>query len=144
MISKKRKRIYDKFGGKCAYTGKPLGDDWQVDHMTSKIKHEYSTYYKCADLSEIRYELKKVDDEKNLVPACRIINHYKRGLDLEGFRHYMSYFHERLSRLPKNTKIERTKKRKEYLQKVADLFEITPDKPFKGTFYFETVGSHCI
>ena len=28
-----RQRIYAKYQGRCAYTGKPLGDDWQVDHI---------------------------------------------------------------------------------------------------------------
>ena len=39
----------------------------------------------------------------------------------------------------KKTMIEKTLKRKEYLLEVAELFDITPDKPFSGKFYFETL-----
>ena len=39
----KREKVYNKYGGKCAYTGKPLGQDWQIDHVTSQIKHEWRT-----------------------------------------------------------------------------------------------------
>ena len=52
-----------------------------------------------------------LNNPDNLLPACRV--HYKRSLDLEGFRSYMKNFHIRLAKLPK----------------VAELFDITPDKP---------------
>lgn len=102
-----RQEIYNKYGGLCAYTGKPLGDDWQVDHVTSKARMGYLRGY-CKTYDE-RVCLNNPD---NLLPACRIVN--KRSLDLEGFRSYMKKFHIRLAKLPK----------------VAELFDITPDKPF--------------
>ncbi len=54
-----RRAVYDKFGGRCAYTGTPLKDDWQVDHIVPK-------------------EQGGTDDINNLYPAQRIVNHYKR------------------------------------------------------------------
>jgi len=135
----KRERIFLKYNGKCAYSGKPLGDDWQIDHMTSKVKHKWETYGTYSTVEEINEMLKKVDEFENLMPAIKIINHYKRSLDLEGFRRYMLNFHKRLQKLPKKTIIERTEKRKKYLFKVAELFDITPDKPFSGKFYFESL-----
>jgi 5-methylcytosine-specific restriction endonuclease McrA len=36
MTSKKREQVYKKYGGRCAYTGTPLKDDWQVDHIIPK------------------------------------------------------------------------------------------------------------
>lgn len=137
MNKKTRQLVFQKFNGKCAYTGKPLGDDWQVDHMTSKIKHEWQTYYSYGDLSEIKEKLKEVHNIDNLVPAIKIINHYKRSLDLEGFRAYMLDFHKRLAKLPKKTNAPLTQRRKEYMLQIADLFEITTQKPFPGKFHFE-------
>lgn len=137
MTKKIRQQVFDKYNGLCAYTGKLLGDDWQVDHVTSKIKHEYQTYWNKATLPEIKQELKKVDQLSNLLPACKIVNHYKRGFDLEGFRAYMRTFHTRLSKLPKKPTVQKSIKRKAYMLKVAELFDITPDKPFSGIFYFE-------
>lgn len=126
-----------KFNGVCAYTGKPLGEDWQVDHVCSKHMHEYNCYGNSSTVEEVKEKLKQVDNIENLLPAIKIINHYKRSLDLEGFRHYMMNFHKRLKKLPKKTAIQKTQKRKDYLFKIAELFEITPEKPFDGKFYFE-------
>ena len=37
MISEREKEIIkNKFGGKCAYTGRNLADDWQIDHKISQ------------------------------------------------------------------------------------------------------------
>lgn len=125
-----RQQIYDKFGGKCAYTGKPLGDDWQIDHIISKG---------FALSSDGGYLYSDINSCDNLFPSLRIVNHYKRDLDLEGFRVYMLSFHKRLAKLPRNTMVGRTIRRKEYMYKVADAFGITPENPFCGTFYFETL-----
>lgn len=125
MNKKTREQVRLKYNGLCAYTGKPLGDDWQVDHMTSVYKHIYKGIE--SDVNNI----------KNLMPALRIVNHYKRSLDLEGFRDYMSDFHKRLGKLPKKTSVERTANRIIYMNKVADAFDITVDKPFDGLFFFE-------
>ena len=135
----KREKIRLKFNGLCAYSGKPLGEDWQVDHIKSKVQHQYDTFKKGLNIVDERAELNKIHHIDNLFPACRIVNHYKRSLDLEQFRSYMRSFHLRLAKLPKNTKVPRTQKRKEYMMKVAQVFDITPEKPFSGIFYFETV-----
>jgi hypothetical protein len=132
-----RQKVYEKYKGLCAYTGKPLDDKWQVDHMTSKVKHSYITFSRCKNYDHIAEELKKVDHIDNLVPAISIVNHYKRGYDVEDFRHYMSYFHKRLAKLPKNPVVERSINRKKYMLMIAELFDITPVKPFSGEFYFE-------
>lgn len=131
--------MYNKFNGLCAYTGKPLDEKWQVDHMLSKCRFGYSLWGKCKDRDEYNNRLKEVDIIDNLMPACRIVNHYKRALDLEGFRAYMLKFHIRLGKLPKNTLVHKTQKRKEYMNNIAELFDITPTKPFNGKFYFETL-----
>lgn len=130
-ISKKtRQQVYDKFSGLCAYTGKPLADDWQVDHVCPKCHykwHQPSIMGTC-------------DDIDNLIPALRIINHYKRSFDLEAFRKAMLTFHERLKKLPKKTSVPKTVRRIEYMNEIANHFSITIDKPFSGIFYFETIN----
>jgi 5-methylcytosine-specific restriction endonuclease McrA len=122
--NKKRQAVYDKYQGLCAYTGKPLGDDWQIDHMEP---HFYGRMYS-----------RDPNRPENLVPALRIVNHYKRCLHLEGFRAYMLTFHNRLKKLPKEPKVEKSANRKAYMLKVAEAFGITPDNPFNGVFYFES------
>jgi hypothetical protein len=141
MTKKKRIEVFEKFNGLCAYTGKPLNDGWQVDHAMSKYQHTQNAYYSCGSVEEVNVKLKEVDNIENLFPALKIVNHYKRSLDIEGFRRYMSNFHLRLAKLPKKTLVERTKKRIEYMNNVASAFDITLDKPFSGKFYFETINS---
>lgn len=127
MNKELRDKVYNKYNGRCAYTGKPLGDDWQVDHAYSKYQHDYH---------KIQSD---VNDISNLMPALRIVNHYKRELSIEGFRWYLKDFHLRLSKLPKKTRLDRTKKRIAYMEEVANAFNITINKPFSGKFYFETI-----
>lgn len=115
-----REIIKNKYNGLCGYCGKPLDEGWQIDHIKPK-------------------RIGGGNDLDNLIPTIGIVNHYKRALGLEGFRKYMNTFHLRLGKLPKNTKSEKTLKRKEYLQKVADLFGIDAETPFKGKFYFEEI-----
>lgn len=128
MTKKQRKQVFDKFGGKCAYTGKELLDDWQVDHIIPKLYFRIGLY--------------KTDpnDIANLAPTFKIINHYKRACaDLEHFRAYMHGFSQRIKRLPKNPIVEKSIKRKQYMLTIASLFDITIEKPFSGIFYFETI-----
>ena len=118
-------RVWNKYGGRCAYTGRPLGKTWQVDHLMPKIQ--------CRFFPE-----KDPNHIDNLMPALRIVNHYKRCLSLEKFRTwYLGGLHERLKKLPKNPYSPNSIRRKCYLLEVAEVFGITEDKPFSGKFYFE-------
>ena len=120
-----REKVYKKFKGKCAYSGTPLKDDWQIDHIIPKIFFEVSGQ-------------KGVNDLTNLVPTQKIINHYKRGESLEEFRNWkLGKLNERLKKLPKNPKSPKSIKRKKYLLEVAEMFNITEDKPFNGVFYMD-------
>lgn len=133
-ISKKdREIIKNKFGGKCAYSGTDLEDDWQVDHVEPIIRNWYD--------GTVQFE--KSHNIDNMVPCQKIINHYKGSMDLELFRTwYLGGLHERLKKLPKNPKVEKSIKKKNYLLKVASLFNIEKDKPFNGMFYFETIKTN--
>jgi CRISPR/Cas system CSM-associated protein Csm2 small subunit len=140
MTSKQRQQVYEKYDGKCAYTGKLLESDWQVDHVESRKIHKYRCMWNCGDINELREKMKSVDNLDNLLPALRIVNHYKRSRNLEEFRKFMLNFHKRLAKLPKTTRIPSTLRRKEYMQKVADAFGLTTENPFSGVFYFETIN----
>jgi hypothetical protein len=125
------------FDGKCAYTGTPLDDKWQVDHIIPVSSYLWYQPKEHRLKHGINYER---NDAENLMPCVGIINHYKRSLDLEEFRKYMSDFHLRIKRLPKNPYTPKSIKTKEYMLTVASLFGITPDKPFCGQFYFEKIS----
>lgn len=128
-ISKKlREQVKQKYNGLCAYSGTPLENDWQVEHIKPKFHFEYGI------------EQGNPDNIDNLVPVQKLINHYKRALDLEKFRNdWLGKMHIRLARLPKNPRTEKSKKRIKYMRTIAGYFGITPDKPFGKVFYFETL-----
>lgn len=167
---RKKEKVFAMFGGLCAYTGKPLGDDWQIDHVKSKAMFEkvivdvahyrdkitgervsvedmrrltannlWQTFHDCHYIPPRQVPHKSVNDIENLLPALKIVNHYKRALDLEGFRKYMKGFHTRLKRYKLDAGGWAAKKQARYMWDVANAFEITPDKPFSGKFYFETI-----
>jgi len=128
---KKRDRIYQKYNGLCAYSGTPLEDDWQIEHINPVIRNWWTN-------TKI---FPNNDSEENMVPVQKIINHYKHSLDLEGYRKLLSGLHIRLKKVAKNPYTEKGEKRKRYILKVAGYFGITEDKPFSGKFYFETIVS---
>ena len=131
-ISKKnRELVKNMFDGKCAYSGTELLSDWQVDHV-NPVRRNW--LLNNSALFEENHTL------ENMLPSQRIINHYKHSMDLEQFRDFMKDFHIRISKLPKNPKIEKSIKRKVYMLKVARLFGITTNKAFSGRFYFETLS----
>lgn len=136
-----RQRVYNKYGGRCAYSGTPLQDNWQVDHF-------YPVRYCNSTLPTVQpvVQSKKLTDPNafhNLMPAQRIVNHYKRALLPEKFKTwYLGGLHVRLAKLPKNPQVPKTVRHKEYLLEVAALFDITPDRPFDQIFYFETLQYH--
>ena len=133
-----RERVRRKYGGRCAYSGTVLKTDWQVDHY-------YPVRYCNTVLPNV---LPKITEKAitnpnvfhNLMPAQRIINHYKRALTPERFKNwFLGGLHKRLQKLPKNPKVQKSIRHKQYLLEVAMLFDITEDKPFSGVFYFETL-----
>ena len=76
-INKKiREDVYKKYGGRCAYCGRAIAyKDMQVDHFRPK---------RVLDEADAA-----VDDISNLMPTCRMCNHYKRANSLETFRRYI-------------------------------------------------------
>jgi 5-methylcytosine-specific restriction endonuclease McrA len=72
-ISKsKREAVYRKYNGHCAYCGREIAyKDMQVDHF--------------HPLRAWGIEDTGTDDLDNLMPACRMCNHYKRANSLETF-----------------------------------------------------------
>ncbi len=116
-----RKTIYNKYNGRCAYSGTLLEDDWQVDHLKPRTRGGNN-------------------DIENLMPTQKLINHYKRSLSIKRFKSwYMANLHTRLQKLPKNPRTEKSKKHIQYMNKIATYFNITKDQPFTGQFYYESI-----
>lgn len=105
-----RYAVYKKFGGRCAYCGREIAyKDMQVDHF--------------MPLRAWGMEDAGNDDFSNLMPSCRMCNHYKRANSLETFRSYIEEIPRKL--------------RDNYIYKVGVAYGniIENEKPI--VFYFE-------
>lgn len=120
-ISKeKRQDVYAKYDGRCAYCGRKIEyKDMQVDHFIPK-RLDY--VFVMGDVPGAD----NVDDIKNLMPACRMCNHYKRANTLEIFRRYIEEIPRKL--------------RTGYIYKIGVVYGniIENEKPIK--FYFEEIA----
>lgn len=102
---KNREVIYAKYEGHCGYCGCKISiTDMQVDHMVPK----------CGGGSDVF---------DNLMPSCRQCNHYKRSMNVEGFRDLLRDLHKRVGAI--------------YIHKVAVNFGMAQITPFNGKFFFE-------
>lgn len=109
-INKKtREKVYAKYDGHCAYCGREIAyKDMQVDH-----------FYPQSNFST-----ENPNRIENLMPACRMCNHYKRAHSLETFRRY-------IEEIP-------CKLRYNYIYKIGIVYgNVAEDvKPIR--FYFES------
>ena len=79
----KRKKVYAKTDGHCAYCGKLMGpEDFVIDHVNPKSN---------GGKNEI----------ENLLPACNHCNLIKRDFTLEEFRHFVELLPEKLLEVPR-------------------------------------------
>lgn len=110
-ISKsKREEVYQKYNGHCAYCGREIAyKDMQVDHF--------------LPLRAWGIEDTGTDDFDNLMPACRMCNHYKRANSLETFRRYIEEIPRKL--------------RDNYIYKVGVAYGEVVEQEHPVKFYFE-------
>lgn len=109
-----RERVYQKYGGRCAYCGRAIEyKSMQIDHYYPQCKARF--YARRCKID--------VHAETNLMPTCRRCNHYKRARTPKQFKELMQTLHERLETI--------------YILKVAVDFGMVTVQPFDGRFYFE-------
>ena len=106
----KREAVYRKYDGHCAYCGREIAyKDMQVDHF--------------QPLRAWGIEDAGTDDLDNLMPACRMCNHYKRANSLETFRRYIAEIPRKL--------------RENYIYKVGIVYGEIAEQAHPVKFYFE-------
>ena len=110
-ISKsKREAVYRKYDGHCAYCGREIAyKNMQVDHF--------------QPLRAWGIEDAGTDDLDNLMPACRMCNHYKRANSLETFRRYIEEIPRKLH--------------DNYIYKVGIVYGEIAEQAHPVKFYFE-------
>lgn len=82
--------IYNKFGGQCAYCGKPLPKyGWHRDHVDPIIRYRGVRYSFSGRNGCKNPEAHTAD---NIVAACKPCNLSKANLDLETWRGSLRWF----------------------------------------------------
>lgn len=103
-----REAVHAKYNGRCAYCGCEIAyKDMQVDHFIPK--NGWSEHGS--------------DDISNLMPSCRMCNHYKRANTLEGFRRL-------ITEIPRKLRVN-------YIYKVGVVYGNVLENEKPIVFYFE-------
>jgi 5-methylcytosine-specific restriction endonuclease McrA len=127
----KRERIYNKFGGKCAYCGCELQKGWHVDELLPvKRNFEYnkSTGKFKSTGTCLHPERFNID---NQMPACASCNINKHSMSLEGFRNIITGFMKHLNE--ENTQYKIAKRYglvNEIIKPIIFYFEKIKETPF--------------
>ena len=97
-LTKRRRAIWDKSGGRCWYCGCPLSEKgWHADHVEPierKLQYQFGKGLFTTD--ECRRPDR--DTEGNLVPTCASCNIQKGSLSVEEFRYKLEHFIVSLNR----------------------------------------------
>lgn len=86
MLTKaQRAALREKFGGRCAYCGQPLGKVWHADHIEPIIRNDWleKRGFKGANRGP---DYPHLDTLENMNPACPPCNIDKHNLSLESWR----------------------------------------------------------
>ena len=116
MISKsKRKLVYDKYNGHCAYCGCELKlSEMQVDHIVPKFRNNEMWHQNEIGSDEI----------SNLNPSCRMCNYYKGMGSIENFRENL-----------KDTLMRNVRRPFDF--RLAERYGMLEVREWDGKFYFE-------
>lgn len=119
-----REKIKKKFGGRCAYCGEKLSDNWNIDHVIAKsiFKKVIEENSQPAFLKHLK--INDVNHDDNLFPSCGSCNRYKDSYTLRQFRKELSSLIRRL-----NERIT--------IYRIAKRFGLIKEVEKKVVFYFE-------
>lgn len=121
-----RLKVYNKFGGHCAYCGKELKlKEMQVDHAVAFAQSWYGTYEERLAAEKMVTD-GSIDNLSNLMPSCRACNFYKGGSGIESLRRKI------LSELEHTC-------RDSFQTRLAMQYGMIQYKPWDGKFYFEKI-----
>jgi len=102
-----RNAVLGKYDHHCAYCG------CEITLKTMQVDHKIP---KCSG---------GTDDIENLLPACRLCNHYKRGGSPNHLRWLLVDMHKKLKNI--------------YIFRVAEKYGMINWKEWSGEFYFEKI-----
>lgn len=111
FTKKTRETVYRKYDGRCAYCGRA------IDYKMMQVDH-------FRPLRQFEQNDPTANDISNLMPACRMCNHYKRANSLETFR-------KCIAEIPR-------KLRDDYIYKIGVAYGNIVENEHPIRFFFET------
>lgn len=130
-----RQKIFDKYGGRCAYCGCELQKGWHVDEIEPVLRgFKYRrddrglimTNKKGDDIKDVYLSYPERLNIDNQNPACARCNGWKSTMDLETFRNEISEQVQRARRYNCNFRM-------------AEDFGLIKETGIEVKFYFETL-----
>lgn len=97
ITKQQRAALREKFGGRCAYCGHPLGERWHADHIEPLVRNDW---FKRSGISTTPRgpDYPHRDTLENMNPACPPCNIDKHSLSLESWRSMIERSNEVLHR----------------------------------------------
>lgn len=92
-----RAALREKFGGRCAYCGQPLGDKWHADHIEN-VDRELKHIPGRGLVATGRMHRPERDTVENMNPSCVPCNLDKHAMTLEDWRGMIERSNEVLAR----------------------------------------------
>lgn len=112
-----RQKVFDKYGGKCAYCGCELVKGWHVDHIEPIVRNWWNgTCNKPEN-----------ECEENYNPSCASCNIQKGSNSLEAFREVIKQFIQSLNKYSTQYKF-------------AKKYGLIQETDIEVKFYFETLN----
>ena len=97
-LSKAQRAVLrEKFGGRCAYCGQPLGDKWHADHIEN-VDRELKHIPGRGLVATGRMHRPERDTVENMNPSCVPCNLDKHAMTLEDWRGMIERSNEVLKR----------------------------------------------
>lgn len=126
-----RQKIFDKYGGRCAYCGCELQKGWHVDELQPVRRN------KVWNQVKMRWEIKKEKPFEhperltieNQNPSCASCNINKHSDSLEQFRNNIAAYMKHLNEVSTQYKI-------------AKRYGLIQETGAEVKFYFETVNNN--
>jgi 5-methylcytosine-specific restriction endonuclease McrA len=91
LTKQQRAALREKFGGRCAYCGQPLGERWHADHIEPLVRNDWMKVPRGPDYPE-RHAL------ENMNPSCPPCNIDKHSMSLESWRQIIGRSNDVLTR----------------------------------------------
>lgn len=127
MKKSDRQKVFDKYGGRCAYCGCELHKGWHVDEIEPIVrgtKYHYDGKGKRTEEKYITYPDRLNVENQN--PACASCNIQKHSQSLEVFRSQIAQFVESLNKYHS-------------IYRFAKRYGLIQETGIEVKFYFETV-----